>query len=54
MINEFNDVYFISGDKIFFQEDVKQVLKDRVMRTINFIKMMKVLSPIGYDGRNIR
>ena len=45
MINEHNEAYFISGDNIFYQEDVKQILKGRVIRTRDLINIIQVPSP---------
>ncbi len=41
MIDEHENTYFVSGDKGFFKEKVKEALKFKVLKTREFIKMIK-------------
>lgn len=41
MIKEEKNVYFVTGDKIFFKPKVKKALKNRVLRTREFIDMIQ-------------
>lgn len=40
-IKQDENTYFVSGDKIFFQEDVQRILNSRVLTTREFIDMVK-------------
>ena len=41
MINEYESTYFVSGDKGFFKEKVKKSLNFKIIKTKEFIKIVK-------------